>query len=53
MTGRRGKRRKQLLDGFKETREYRKLQAEALDLAVWRTGVGRGCGSVVRPTVGW
>jgi len=29
--GRRGSRRKQLLDGFKKTRGYWKLQVEALD----------------------
>jgi hypothetical protein len=48
VTGRRGRRRKQQLDGFKETRGYRKLQEEALDRPVWRIGVGRGCGSVVK-----
>jgi len=49
--GRRGRRRKQLMDDLKKTRRYRKLKEEALDGAVWRTGVGRGCESVVRQTV--
>jgi hypothetical protein len=31
MTGRRGRRRKQLLDDLKEKRRYRKLKEEALD----------------------
>ena len=34
VTGRRGRRRKQLLDDLKETRGYCKLQAEALDRTV-------------------
>ena len=53
MTGSRGRRRKQLLGDLKETWGYRKLEEEALDRAVWRIGFGRGCGSVVRQTVGW
>ena len=44
MTVRRGRRHKQLLDAFKESRGYWKLQEEALDRAVCRNGVGRGCG---------
>jgi hypothetical protein len=40
MTGRRGRRRNQLLDDLKEKRRYRKLKEEALDCAVWRTGFG-------------
>jgi len=32
MTGRRGRRRKQLLDDLKEMRGYRKLKEEALGL---------------------
>ena len=47
MTGRRGKRRKQLLNDLKEKiRGYWKLKAEALDCTVWRTGIDRGCGPV-------
>ena len=42
MTGRRGKRRKQLLDDLKEKTEYWKLKDEALDRTLWRTGFGGG-----------
>jgi hypothetical protein len=48
MTGRRGRRRKQLLDGLKEKRSYWKLKEEALDRTMWRTRFGRGYGPVVR-----
>jgi hypothetical protein len=44
VTGRRGRRRKQLLDDLMETRGYWKLKEEALDRSVWRTRFGRGCG---------
>jgi len=50
VTGRRGKRRKKLLDDLKEKRGYCKLKEEALDRAVWRTGFGRGYEPVVRQT---
>jgi hypothetical protein len=50
MTGRRGRRRKQLLDDLKEERRYWKLQEEALDRTVCRTRIGRGYGPVVRQT---
>ena len=53
VTGRQVRRRKQLLDDLKETRGYWKLKAEALDGTVWRTGLGRGCGPVVRQTKEW
>ena len=39
MTGRRGRRRKQLLDDLQEKRGYCKLKDEALDCTVWRTGL--------------
>jgi hypothetical protein len=50
MTGRRGRRRKQLLDDLKEKRRYGKLKEEALDRTLWRTRFGRVYGSVVRET---
>jgi hypothetical protein len=50
MTGRRGKRRKQLLDVLKEKRSYWKLKEEALDRTLWRTRFVRGYGPVVRQT---
>ena len=42
MTGRRGRRYKQLLDDLKETRGYGKLKEETLKRTVWRTGIGGG-----------
>jgi hypothetical protein len=50
MRGRRGRRRKQLLDDLKEKRRYCKLKDEALDRTLWRTRFGRGYGPVVRQT---
>jgi hypothetical protein len=50
MTGRRGRRCKQLLDDFKEKRRYWKLKDEALDRTQWRTRFGRDYGPVVRQT---
>jgi hypothetical protein len=52
MTGRRGRRRKQLLDDVKEKRRYWKLKEEALVRTVWRTRFGRDYGPVVRQTAG-
>jgi len=48
VTGRREKRRKQLLDGLKETRGYWKLKEEAQDSTLWTTRFGRGYGPVVK-----
>jgi hypothetical protein len=48
MTGRRGRRRKHLLDDLKERRGYWKLNEKELDRTVWRTHCGRGCGPVTR-----
>jgi len=45
-TGRRGRRRKQLLVDVKEKRGYWKLKEEAIDRTVWRTG----CGPFLRQT---
>ena len=53
MTERRVRRRKLLLDVLQEKRGYCKLREEALDRAVWRTGFGRGCGSVIRQRKKW
>jgi len=50
VTGRQGRRRKRLLKNLKERREYWKLEEEALDLTLWRTHFGRGCGPVLRQT---
>jgi hypothetical protein len=48
--GRRGRRRKQLLDDFKGMRRYWKLKQDALDIPLWRTRFGRGYGPAVRQT---
>jgi hypothetical protein len=50
MTGRRGRRRKQVLDDLKEKRRYWKLKEEALDRTLRRTRFGRGYGLIVRQT---
>ena len=46
MTGRRGRRRRKLLDDLKETSRYSHLKEEALDRTMWRARFG----SVVRET---
>jgi hypothetical protein len=48
VTGRRGRRRRKLLDDLKERRAYYHLKEEALDRAMWRARFGRGFGPVVR-----
>ena len=50
VTGRRGRRRRKLLDDLKERREYCHLKEEALDRTMWRARFGRGFGPVVRQT---
>ena len=45
-----GRRRKQLLNDFKEERGYRKLKEETLDRTVWRTDFSRGSRPVVKQT---
>jgi hypothetical protein len=52
-TGRRGRRRKQLLDDLEEKGGSWTLKEEALDRTVWRTRFGSGYGPVVRETAGW
>ena len=53
MTGRRGRKRRKLLDYLKERREYSQLKEEAVDRTMWRAGFGRGFGPVVRQTAEW
>jgi len=53
MRGRRGRRRKKLLDNLKERREYSHLKEEALDQTTWRARFGRGFGPVARQTTKW
>ena len=52
MTGRRGRRRRKLLDDIKERRGYCHLKEEALDRTMWRAGFRRGFRPIVRQTVG-
>ena len=51
MTGRRGRRRKQLLDDLKGNREDWRLKEEAPDRILWGTRFGRGCGPVTSQTI--
>jgi len=51
VTGRRGRRRRKLLDDLKERRGYSHLKEEALDRTMWRARFGRGFGPVVRQTI--
>jgi hypothetical protein len=50
MTGRRERRRKQLLDRLKEKRIYWKLKEEAIDRTLLRTRFGRSYRPVIRQT---
>jgi len=50
VTGRQGRRHKQLLDDLKETTDYWELKEEALARTLWIAGCGRGYGTVVRQT---
>jgi len=50
VTGRRGRRRRKLLDDLKERRGYSHLKEEALERTMWRARFGRGCRLVVRQT---
>jgi hypothetical protein len=44
VTGRRGRRRRKLLDDLKEWRGYSHLKVEVLDRTIWRAGFGRRFG---------
>jgi hypothetical protein len=46
--GRKGRRRRKLLDDLKERKGYSYLKEEALDRTMWRARFGRGFGPVVR-----
>jgi len=46
--GRRGRRRKQLLNDFRKTREYWKLKEKSLDRTLWSTRFGRGYEPAIR-----
>jgi hypothetical protein len=51
--GRRGRRRRKLLDNLQERGGYSHLKEETLDRTMWRAGFGRGLGPVVRQTAEW
>jgi hypothetical protein len=48
VTGKRGRRRRKLLDDLKERRGCSHLKDEALDRTMWRARFGRGFRPVVR-----
>ena len=50
MIGRRGRRRRKLLDDLKERKGYSYLKEEALYRTMWRARFGRDFGPVVRQT---
>jgi hypothetical protein len=50
VTGRRGRRRRKLLDDLKERRGYSHLKEEVLDRTRHRARFGRDFGTVVRQT---
>jgi hypothetical protein len=50
VTGRRGRKRRKLLDDLKERRGYSHLKEEALDRTMWRARFGRVFGPPVRQT---
>jgi hypothetical protein len=50
VAGRRGRRRRKLLDDLKERRGYSHQKEEALDREMWRARFGSGFGPVVRLT---
>jgi hypothetical protein len=50
VTGRRGRRRRKLLDDLTERRGYSHLKEEALDCTMWKARFGRGFRPVVRQT---
>jgi hypothetical protein len=50
MTGRRRRRRKQLLKHLKRTREYWNLKEEAPDRTLWRMRIAKCYGPAVRQT---
>ena len=53
VTGRRGRRRRFLLDDLQERRGYSNLKVEVLDRNMWTARFVRGFGPVVRQTTKW
>jgi hypothetical protein len=50
VTGRRGRRRRKLLNDLKERKGYSHLKEEDLNRTMWRARFGRGFGPLVRQT---
>jgi hypothetical protein len=50
VTGRRGRKRRKLLDDLRESKGYSHLKEEVLDRTMWRAPFGRGFGPVVTQT---
>jgi hypothetical protein len=50
VTGRRGRRRRKLLDDLKERRGCSHLKEEALDRTMWRACFGKSFGPAIRQT---
>jgi hypothetical protein len=50
VTGRRGRKRRKLLDDLKERRGHSHLKEEALGRTMWTARFGKGLGPVVRQT---
>jgi hypothetical protein len=50
VTGRRGRRRRKLLDDLKESKGHSHLKEKALDRTVWRARSGKGFEPLVRQT---
>jgi hypothetical protein len=50
VTGRQGRKRRNLLDDLKKRRGYSHLKEDAFDRTMWRARFGRGFGPVVRQT---
>ena len=48
MTGKRGRRSKQLLDGLKETKRYMEFKEEAVNRCGWKSPFGRSSRPVAR-----
>ena len=51
VTGRRGRRRRKLLDDLKERRGYSHFKEKDLDRTMWRARFGRAFGPAVRQTI--
>jgi hypothetical protein len=51
VSGRQGRKCRELLDDLKERRGYSHLKEEALDRTMWRAGFGRGFGPLLRLTI--